>query len=572
MNFRTETENQIELESIEQIKSGEICEYLVKIVFKEKVSPKKYSIIWEEELIDYFGLWTSLGFLQHNITPDWGMRKENSRTASGIPLFSAYNKQNDNRITVALSDPMNPTTLAAGIIEETGRLKVQIDLFSQLCPATKEYQVIIRVDKTQRPFYKSIMEAREWWKSLGYKCAYVPEYAKLPMYSCWYSFHQRTIADEIVEECKLAKEYGMDTVIVDDGWQTDDNSRGYAFCGDWEICKEKIPDMKNMVDRIHDLGMKFIIWFSVPFVGCKSKNYERFKGKFLRYRADCSTAVLDPRFKEVREFLTDIYANYVEAYGWDGLKLDFIDSFMLEDISPKNYEDMDTVSIEEGVEMLLSDVTERLKKINPDIMLEFRQSYVGPAISKYGNIFRAMDCPADPIYNRLLTLNLRLTSDETAVHSDMLMWNNKDTNESVMYQLLAVMFAVPQISVMIENITDDHRKILKAYLDFWKNHRDILLNGELSVCGIEANYTMAQSKKDGTCVSVLYQNVVKALEKDCVEYIFNSTGDDNIYIESDANREYEIYDYFGNVVSNGTLSSKITSVPVKNCYMIKILK
>ena len=83
---------------------------------------------------------------------------------------------------------------------------------------------------------------------------------------------------------------------------------------------------------------------------------------------------------------------------------------------------------------------------------------------------------------------------------------------------------------------------------------------------------MAQSKKDGTCVSVLYQNVVKALEKDCVEYIFNSTGDDNIYIESDANREYEIYDYFGNVVSNGTLSSKITSVPVKNCYMIKILK
>ena len=33
---------------------------------------------------------------------------------------------------------------------------------------------------------------------------------------------------ELLRELKLAKTLGMETVIIDDGWQTDDNSRGYA--------------------------------------------------------------------------------------------------------------------------------------------------------------------------------------------------------------------------------------------------------------------------------------------------------------------------------------------------------
>ena len=53
-------------------------------------------------------------------------------------------------------------------------------------------------------------------------------------------------------------------------------------------------------------------------------------------------------------------------------------------------------------------------------MIEFRQSYIGPAIRKYGNIFRAGDCPADILSNRIHTIDLRLTSGSTAVHSDML--------------------------------------------------------------------------------------------------------------------------------------------------------
>lgn len=570
MNFTTKTENQIELEEIKQIKAGEISEYLVKIVFKEQTSPKPYSIIWEQEQIDTLGFWSSKKCTQHNITPDWYMRKEESRTASGAPLVSLYSRANINRATIALSDPATPTTIGAGSVEETGTIRLQIDLFSQLCSAIKGYEVIIRIDTRPLPFYECIRDAREWWSELGYKCAYTPEHATLPMYSTWYSFHQHTLPDEIVAECKVAKEYGMDTVIVDDGWQTDDNSRGYAFCGDWQVCESKIPDMKKFVDEIHALGMKFMIWFSVPFVGFESKNYERFKGMYLVTRQNARASVLDPRFKEVRDFLTDIYVDSVKKYGWDGLKLDFIDSFCLSEESSTNYEKMDTVSVEEGLQRLLDEATKRLKEINPDIMIEFRQSYIGPAIAKYGNIFRVGDCPCDPINNRVCSLDLRLASGTTAVHSDMIMWNKGDTNESVLYQLLGVMFAVPQISVRFDNITSEHKALLKAYLSFWRAHRDVLLNGELSVLDADANYSMAQSKKDGQSVAVLYQSIVKGLDADCIEYIFNSTGRDGIYIEAEKSVEYKIYDIFGNCYSSGTLTKGVHSLPVKNGEMVML--
>lgn len=570
MNFTTETKNQIEKQEIIQIKKGEVSEYLVKIVFKEKCSPEKFTIKWQEPQIDMMGFWGPMNGTDNNITPEWWPRQVNSRTASGLPLFTLYSKANENKVTVALSDPSTPCTLSTGAVEENGCVSVKIDLFSQLTSAIKAYEVTIRIDRRKIPFYDAIKDAREWWDTLGYKCAYVPDSAKLPMYSTWYSFHQKTIPEEILYECKIAKEYGMDTVIVDDGWQTDDNSRGYAFCGDWQVCEKKIPDMKKFVDDVHAIGMKFMIWFSVPFVGSESKNYERFKGKYLRFRGNTGEAVLDPRFKEVRDFLTDVYVSSVEKYGWDGLKLDFIDSFSLTENSPTDFENMDTVSVEEGVQLLLNQTMEKLRKINPEILIEFRQSYIGPAISKYGNMFRVGDCPTDPIYNRINSLKLRLTSKDTAVHSDMIMWNENDTNEGVLYQLLAVMFAVPQISIHFDNITSDHKRLLKNYLSFWRNHRETLLNGELTLLDAEANYSLAQSKNDKESVAVLYQGVVKKAENLENEYIFNSTGYDGIYVDASKERNYEIYDIFGNKYQEGKIPGGVSKLPVKNCEMVRL--
>lgn len=71
------------------------------------------------------------------------------------------------------------------------------------------------------------------------------------MYSTWHSFHRNLDQDAVLTELKVAKSLGYEAVIVDDGWQTLDSSRGYAYTGDW--LPERIPEMKAFVDRVHEL-------------------------------------------------------------------------------------------------------------------------------------------------------------------------------------------------------------------------------------------------------------------------------------------------------------------------------
>lgn len=568
--FSSQTENELLSSSLEKIQDGEVSVYRLKLSFKDEASPKPYTVIWDEDLVDILGFWSSLASFQRNITADWWMRKATSRIASGSPHVTLFNKSDKNRISVTLSDPLTPTTIMAGIVEETGRVRIKIELFSTLCAKMKDYEVLIRIDRRPLKVESALDEAEKWWSELGFKSAPVPEHATLPMYSCWYSFHQRTIPDEIVAECERAKALGMDTVIVDDGWQTDDNSRGYAFCGDWQIAKSKIPDMKDFVDRVHALGMRFMVWFSVPFVGFSSKNFERFKGKYLYTNKRLNACVLDPRFKEVREFLVDTYVSYVKEYDWDGLKLDFIDSFRLDEESSTDYDAMDYISVEQAVEALLCETYEALTKINPDILIEYRQSYIGPVVGQYGNMFRVTDCPGDPLLNKTHSLDLRMSSGDRAIHSDMLVFNENDTLEGVAYQLYAIMFCVPQISVLLDKISAEQRALVTHYLAFWREHRKTLLNGKLDVRGHDVGYTMAQSTKDGECVAVLYHNMSYSAQKGVTTYLFNSSGYDGVIVELEADAECEIYDVLGSKHTTKHLCAGIHKIPAKNCEMIKL--
>ena len=570
ITFNAQTTNDIKNQSLKCIKSGEISEYLLSIDFGKKISPSTYTLTWCENANDAYALWSPNCGQNTNIPPEWAPHVQQSKTASGMPLISVYSKSNVNKTTVYLSDTANACAISVGVVEYGAKLKFSVTLFSDIMPEISTYSVVLVIDNTKNSFSKTIKNAREWWTKNGHNCAVVPSVAKYPLYSFWYSYHQQTYANDIILECKKAKEFGFKSVIIDDGWQTDDNNGGYAYCGDWEVAKSKIPDMKNLVDQIHAMDLKFILWFSVPFVGYKSKIYERFKGKYLKHIDRLQTSVLDPRFKEVREYLTSVYVDAVKTYGYDGLKLDFIDKFTLSSESSKNYAQMDCISVEEGVDKLLNEITLSLKKINPNIIIEFRQSYVGPMISKYGNIFRVGDCPDDAISNKIGTLNLRLTSGSTAVHSDMIIWNNFDSNENVLNQLLGVMFSVPQISVRLNDITNDHKKLLKNYLDFYTKHHNVLLNGNLQVYGVEAGYTMASSALNDEKITVIYSNQVVKYSG-LTEYIFNATGDNYVYIECDNQPIAQLYDYYGNLISTEKLSSKVNKINLLHGYMIKIL-
>ncbi|MBO5380245.1 MAG: alpha-galactosidase [Clostridia bacterium] len=571
LELSTKTENPLTSENIICTQKGEIAKFSLDIDFGKKIMPSEYTVSWTMPQIDTVAFWSPRHHFDVYLKPDWEKNRSRSSLASGMPVCALVSKKGENRATVYADELKLPVCLAAGVVEETGDLVYEIQLFSEPTAKMKEYHFDFTIDTRPLPFIDTVKDARAHWESIGYKYAYTPRDARVPLYSTWYSFHQRTIPDEILEECRVARALGMETLIVDDGWQTSDNSRGYGYCGDWEVASDKIPDMKKFVDGVHDLGMKFMLWFSVPFVGCHSKNFERFKGMYLSKRLTTNTMVLDPRFSEVRDFIAGIYERFMLDYGVDGFKLDFIDSFRLGEESSEEYDKMTTSSVDEAVELLLDEISRRLKAINPEVLIEFRQSYVGPAIGKYGNMFRVCDCPNDVLVNRTHSLTMRLTQGKGAVHSDMLMWNKNEKDEALMHQLLSIMFCVPQISVRFDNITEGHKKILANYLDFWCKHSETILDGEIDFEGLDANYTIASAYKDGEKITVLYQGVALEIDTSIKNYVFNASGNDAVYLDLSGSASYEIYDMYGNNDEQGTLAGGACRLNVPNGGMIKII-
>ena len=516
----------------------------------KSVAPSKLALTLEWKIPDV-GInvcYSPIGCTRRNIRPDWG-GFVGSSAMSSAPVFSDIGYDDTNRLTIACSDAKNSVRIRSGVVEETAEL-INTVLINVDCLVT-DYECDVRLDTRKIPFYKCVGDVTKWWETYdGYTPIHVPDAARRPLYSAWYSFHRSVNVSKIIEECGFFSKLGCGSVIVDDGWQTAHIGIGYAYCGDWEPHPSKVTDMKAFVDAIHALGMKFILWYSVPYVGINSKAYERFKDKLLT--PDRTEAFpLDPRYPEVRQYLIDIYRNALIDWGLGGFKLDFIDSFRQ---SAEVKDGMDYVSVYDAVDRLMKDVVHELTSVNPEILIEFRQSYIGPLMRTFGNMLRSSDCPNDSFTNRLNTLSLRMTSGNTAVHSDMVMWNYDEPVEEAAYQLTNIFFSVPQISVLHDRMPKAHLMMLRNYLEFWTANREVLLDGEMFYKNYASDFSYVSSKKDDTKIGAVYSGKIAYIENPTKKIvIFNASPAKNILIECENGGvyDYAVFDCVGEKVGEG---------------------
>jgi alpha-galactosidase len=406
---------------------------------------------------------------------------------SGAPVVCLYGADGINRLTFAVGPRSGVTEILSGMNEESGE-------FSCGFRVEGAGEVTLRVDRRSVPWWQAVGEVSDWWASLPELTPMrVPPAARVPVYSTWYSFHQQLEPEALLRQCRLARELGCGTLIVDDGWQTLDDNRSYAYCGDWE--PERLSDMGSLVADVHAMGMKCLLWYSVPYVGIHSRAASRFEGKFLAFSERKGAWTLDPRYPDVRRHLVDLYLRAMEEWGLDGFKLDFVDAFPMEPQLPETRaEEMDITCVGEAARRLLTEVRDALQSVNPEVMIEYRQSYIGPVMRTCGNIFRAGDCPNDGLRNRIAILDLRVLSGETAVHSDMVMWHPGEPVASAALQLLNVLFSTLQLSVKLDELPEDHLEMLRFWITFMREHEDVLLRGNLRSHHPELNYPWVEAE------------------------------------------------------------------------------
>jgi len=474
----------------------------------EAAEPPRVTLRWSLPSSDVVGQWSTRAYFNKTVNPDWGPSRVDSKLAQQAPVLTLFGSDDGNRLTWAASDALNAVSLAASVREEDARIHGSMRFFGGRHRPVDEVSFAVRSDARPVSYSSALAEVAAWWAKLpGMEPAPVPAPARDPVYSTWYSYHQNVSADAVLSEVEVAKTLGYETLIVDDGWQTLDSHRGYAYTGDWR--PERIPAMRDFVDGVHARGMRILLWYALPFVGERSQVFERFRGKYLRYWTGQGAYVLDPRYPEVRRYIVDTYRTAMREWDVDGFKLDFIGRFVADDSTALTAQDgRDYASVDEATDRLMSDVLKELRAIDPDVMIEFRQPYIGPLMRKYGNMFRAGDAPNSGTANRVRVVDLRLLSGATAVHSDMLMWHDEEPVEAAALQLLDVLFAVPQMSVRLDRIPQDHREMVRFWNAYWLENRELILDGAFEAASPLANYTVVRSSDGRAQVIATYEPVL----------------------------------------------------------------
>ena len=158
---------------------------------------------------------------------------------------------------------------------------------------------------------------------------------KTPQYNTWIELGTNQTTENILKYARGIIANGLPTgiLMIDGGWQED--------YGIFEFHKAKVPDPKYLMDSLHELGFKVMLWVS-PIIASAGTNYKQLRDKGYLIRGANGkpairewwsgfSAVLDFTNPEAVEWYRGKLNYLMECYGVDGFKFDAGDKYFYED-------------------------------------------------------------------------------------------------------------------------------------------------------------------------------------------------------------------------------------------------
>ncbi|BCJ27746.1 glycoside hydrolase family 36 protein [Actinocatenispora sera] len=486
-------------------------------------------IDWDVPADDATVYWQPDYAQRRHLPAEWGSRRSVSLLRSA-PVGALVDAADRNVACWSLSETSHRIQVRReGIREESARFRCTV----RISLSGTEDPVVLRVDRRRLPYWSVLADVASWWDELLPEPPMpAPPAGRAPTYCTWYSMHQELTADRIERAAEDARALGFGALIVDDGWQTDDTSRGYWYCGDWEVAAGKMGSLAEHVARVRSAGLSYLLWLAPPLLGRRSPARARFADRTLGSLSAQDADILDPRYPEVRAHLTDVCARLLDGTDVDGFKLDFLDAWLVADPPPAGT-GTDVPDVESAVARWLTELRAELTKRRSTVLLEFRQNYTGPAMQRYGNLFRAADCPMDIVDNRTRTLDVRLLLPGRTVHSDPILWNPTGSAVYAAEQLLCALFSVPQVSVELSELPAEHRRMLSHWLGFHTAHSQTLVVGAIEPSRPDLAYPVVRARGDGETIVAAYAKLpVTVDDTDPPTVILvNATGSEGLVVD-----------------------------------------
>ena len=179
--------------------------------------------------------------------------------------------------------------------------------------------------------------------------------------------------DKLMPIVERAKELGIEMFVLDDGWfghRDDDRSS----LGDWFVDEKKFNHgIAGFAKRIHDLDMKFGLWFEPEMISIDSKLYQTHPEWMIKTPGRGQTPgrhqfVLDMSRQEVVDYLFGLMSHIIQD-----AKLDYIKWDMNRNITEMYGADLPAdQQLEFSHRYILGvyDLYDRLTKAFPDVLFE----------------------------------------------------------------------------------------------------------------------------------------------------------------------------------------------------------
>ncbi|MEU9119102.1 glycoside hydrolase family 36 protein [Streptomyces sp. NPDC048506] len=483
---------------------------------------------------DAVGYWHPNAGSDRTLPADWSVWRNVSLVESA-PVGCLYDTAGRALLAFATDRTVALTAVRFGVSEEHKRFGVWLRL-----PLAAGGTYRIRLLPPGDTVAGTLRVLRRWFAALpGGEPMSTPEFGRTPVYSTWYSFTQDVSAGEVEREAALAAELGFGQLFLDDGWQRHGSGRGYSGCGDWRPDTAKFPDFRAHVDTVHALGLRHVLWIAPLLLGERADVFPWLSRFATHWSPTLDCWILDPRHLEVRDYVVRTCLQLVDEFGLDGLKADFLDEAMVyAGASRAQDSTRDGYLPDVGASMaaMLTDLREGLRhRRGDDFVIELRQRYTGPAMTAFGNLLRANDCPADAVANRIRTLDIALLAPGGTVHSDMLMWDPQAAPDVVAHQFHGALHAVPQTSARLSQLPTAHRDALAFWLTTWRALRPALLSGHYEPGRPDQLYPQVVATDDDRCVITCFVDRIVALRPDLRQVsLINATSADQLFLSLDA--------------------------------------
>lgn len=133
--------------------------------------------------------------------------------------------------------------------------------------------------------------------------------------------------EKLIQQAEKAAELGVELFVLDDGWFGERNYDDRSL-GDWVVNQEKLPNgIAGLADKVHELGMKFGLWFEPEMISRYSQLFEKHPEWAIQVPDYPMTEsrqqyVLDLSQPAVQDYLIEVFTEYLSTGAIDYIKWD----------------------------------------------------------------------------------------------------------------------------------------------------------------------------------------------------------------------------------------------------------